>query len=163
MTAQNLATAIRKCTEAETAHKAALKRAEAIRARIAGAHTRQAEITALRLAGTATEADSAEYACLGGDIAALDQMLTEAVQVFVDADPAPAQQALALARAAHGRAQNKILTDALAEKNLALENALVAGIRQIHNEGPQKGLGSICMSWKPTHALKQAVDNGFFR
>ena len=163
MNAQNLATAIRLCAEAETAHKAALERAETIRERIAGAHARQSEITALRLAGTATEADSAEFACLGGDIGVLDQMLTQAVQVFVDADPAPAQNALTAARAAHERAQNKILIDALAETALVHETALVACIRRMHNEGPQKGLGSICMSWKPTPALKQAVDNGFFK
>jgi hypothetical protein len=160
MSAENLAIASRIFAEAVTAHEDGTKRAAAIHARIEAAHTRQGEITALRLAGSASAADNAEYACLSGDISALTEMLETAKKTLAELNPQPAQQALRTATKEHTREQNQMAFDALTVKATALDETLCNAVRDLHIVGQALGKVSLCMSWQASKQLSDAIKHG---
>lgn len=153
-----VAAARRIAAAASTAHQSAVDNAQAIRNRIEAAQVRQAEITALRLAGNTT--DSSEYAALGGDIAALKEMLQSAVQAIEAADPREAQNKLRAAEAEHLREQNELAFDALAERAGKLELALLACLTDLYAIGSKIKGPSLVMSWRPSVKLARACSPG---
>jgi hypothetical protein len=160
MSAEQLAIASRNYAEAVSANEDAKKRAEAIQDRITAAHTRQAEITSIRLSGSATEGNNAEYACLVGDISALAEMLDRAKQAVADLDPQPAKQALQDANKAHIREQDQAAFDLLTQKASELDALLCKAVRELHSFGQKLGNVSLVMSWKPSQALRESIQYG---
>jgi hypothetical protein len=160
MSAEYLAEATRIYAEAVTAHETATIRAQAIQDRITAAHARQAAITALRLAGSATEGDNAEFACLSGDISALTEMLEIAKQTITNLDPQPAQQKLRTANKEHIREQNQLAFNTLTEKATALDESLCKCVRDLHVIGQKLGKVSLSMIWTPSKKLDEAIKYG---
>ena len=160
MSAEQLAIASRNYADAVAAHADAAKRAEAIQARIEACHQRQAEITALRLSGTVSASDVAEYACLAGDISALVEMHETAKKTLVELDPTPAQQLLQAANKAHVREQDQAAFDLLTQKAAELDAHLCKAVRELHGYGQKLGNVSLVMSWKPSQALRESIQYG---
>lgn len=160
MTAKRLAEARRLAADATAAHEAARSKAQSIRNRIAEAKARQTEITALRLAGTASEADTAEFAALGGDICGLQAMRIAADQAVVASHPEPANNRVRAAEAEHARAQNEIAFDLLAAQAEKLELALLGCLGDLYAIGSKIKGPSLCMSWRPTVKLARACNPG---
>lgn len=160
MTAKLLAEACRLAADAAAAHEAARSKAQSIRERIAASQARQTEITALRLAGNATEADTSEFAALGGDIGALKAMLITADQNVVATHPEPANNRVNAMAAEHAREQNEIAFNALAAQAEKLELALLACLGDLYAIGSKIKGPSLCMSWRPTAKLARACNPG---
>ncbi|MDP2786190.1 MAG: hypothetical protein Q8O38_16600 [Sulfurimicrobium sp.] len=160
MTAETVAVARRLSNEATAAHQAAVDKEQAVRGRIAESQKRQAEITGKRLDGTATEADTAEFAALAGDVAALQAMLIAAEQSTVAADPREAQDALRAAENMHQREQDELAFNLLTEQAAKLEDALLRCVTDLHGIGRKLGRVSLVMSWRPTQRLARAVSQG---
>ncbi len=156
MSTQLVAEARRLADEASTAHQAAVSTAQAIRARIAAAQARQSEITLLRLAGSTSEADAAEYSVLGGDIGGLQSMLISAEQAVVASHPEQAQTRLRAAEAEHAREQNELAFDLLAAQAAKLEEALLSCVADLYAIGSKTKGPSLCMSWRPSVKLARA-------
>ena len=153
-----VAAARRIAAAASTAHQAATDNAQAIRNRIEAAQVRQAEITALRLAGNTT--DSSEYAALGGDIAALQIMLQTATQAIEAADPREAQNKLRAAEAEHVREQDEIAFSALSDRAAKIEEALLNCLGDLYKIGSRIKGPSLVMSWRPSVKLARACSPG---
>ncbi len=160
MSTQLVAEARRLADEATSTHQAAVAKAQTIRDRIAATQARQAEITLLRLAGSTSEADAAEYSVLGGDIGGLQSMLIGAEQAVVASHPEQAQTRLRAAEAEHQREQNEIAFDVLAGQALKLEEALLACVTDLYNIGSKIKGPSLCMSWRPSIKLARACAPG---
>ena len=160
MTAKLVAAARRIAEDASTAHLTAVAKAQSIRDRIAASQARQAEITLLRLAGSVSEADTAEYAALGGDIGGLRAMLIAAEQAVVETHPEQAQTRLRAVEAEHIREQNELAFDLLAAQALKLEEALLACVTDLYGIGSKIKGPSLVMSWRPSIKLARACTPG---
>ena len=161
MTPEIVATARRALAEVQDARQAATNKTAVIRARLSDAHARQAEITGLRMAGTVSPGDTAEYAVLGGDIGALTQMLADSLASIEAADPHQAQEHLRTVEKAYARELATEEFTALEVRATALDTALCAVVSDLHQAGLRSGRQpSLCMSWRPSKALADAVHLG---
>ena len=160
MSTQLVAEARRLANEATSTHQDAVAKAQTIRERIAATQARQAEITLLRLAGSTSEADAAEYVVLGGDIGGLQAMLIGAEQAVVASHPEQAQSRLRAVEAEHAREQNEIAFDLLAAQALKLEAALLACVTDLYAIGSKIKGPSLVMSWRPSVKLARACTPG---
>lgn len=159
MSTQELAAARRNLDTAQAEHQAAAAKVQAISERIAGATLRQSEITANRINGTSTPAETAEYAALAGDVEALQGMLTAA-----QADSATklaaqhaAQEQLSVAEQQHAQEKAREAFDALKARAEMLEAALCGCVAELHAQGQKLGHVSLVMSFRPSQRLANIV------
>lgn len=147
--------------ECQAAKQAAADKAQAVRNRIAESRATLDAITAKRLEGKAEQADTAEFAVVSADLAALQAMLESAESDEANIDTSQAYEAAQLAAKAHAREQNELAFAALTAKAAALEAAILDVARQLHATGQLLGKGpSLCMSWKPSDSLRYAISPG---
>jgi hypothetical protein len=159
MNPQAVATARRIHDDAQTEYQTANGKAQAIRDRIAASTLRQSEITAARINGQASAAETAEYAALAGDVDALKAMLAAA-----ESDAATKlgnmhakREGLEIVERSHATEQTRLAFNALKEKAEKLEDAFCDCVAQLHGQGQKLGHVSLVMSFRPTQRLGNIV------
>lgn len=159
MTPEILATAQRIHAEAQASHLAAAEKAGAIQSRIAAAQLRQSEITTARINGTSSPAEAAEFAALGGDVEALQKMLTaaQAASASLLADHHAAADNLRIVEQQHAIEQTRATFDALKSRAEMLEAAFCGCVAELHGHGQKLGNVSLVMSFRPTQRLANIV------
>ena len=160
MTAENLAEARRNFAEADSAYQALKAKARSIEDRIAVARAKQAEITNKRVNGTATDADTAEFAALGADLELLKEMLTEAQAAASAKAPDHERNLLSQAETLHQREQDAVNYEALLQSCQKLDQALCDCIAQTAAFGKRLGHASLSQSWRPSDTLHRAISYG---
>lgn len=142
--------------QADAAHAEAAARLDNLDGRIADARRRIDDITRRRLAGEASESDTAELHALGYDVAALQAMRQEAGD-----DAARLQTALEAARASVAAAeadwhqhQATERLRALTARAQDLEGVLVACLTEIVSAALAAGHQSLMGVWQPSERLR---------
>lgn len=159
--AQSVEAARLELVSAEKAHSAAQERVTAIEKRIADAQHRQQEITARRLAGEATEADTAELNALGYDLEALAVISQKAGS---DADATrstleTARNRLTQAQAVWDRHRAEVKIDALRGRAAHLEGLLVDCLAELATTAQGAGVGHFREVWQPSPGLETVVSH----
>ena len=149
--------------EASKRHRGALAEAQKVRARIAEAQQRQAEITARRIAGESNSDEAGEFIMLQRDIEALEPLAKEAEARAAELQPTREEAALQAARAAVKREAEQATFDALSARLQALEEAFCRCLAQTHEAGRKIGHVSLAASWRPSKMLRAAVADGVVR
>lgn len=157
--AQTLEAARLELVAAEKAHSAAQERVTAIEKRTADVRFRQAEITQRRLAGEATEADTAELHALAYDLEALAVISQKAGS---DADATrstleTARNRLTQAQAVWDRHRAEVKIDALRGRAAHLEGLLVDCLAELATTAQGAGVGHFREVWTPSPALETAM------
>ena len=160
MTTANLAEARRNFAEADAVYQGLKAKARSIADRIQVAKAKQAAITNKRVAGTATEADTAEFGALSADLELLATMLTAAETAAEAKNPEFERNLLSQAETLHQREQDKTKFDALSAVCLKLDAALCEAIGEAHAFGKRLGHVPLSQSWRPSEALHRAVNYG---
>lgn len=149
--------------EASKRHRGALAEAQKVRARIAEAQQRQAEITARRVAGESSDEERAEFIMLQRDIEALEPLAKEAEARAAELQPTREDVALQAAQGAVKREHDQAAFHALSDRLQALEEAFCRCLAQTHEAGRKIGHVSLAASWRPSKMLRAAVADGVVR
>lgn len=160
MSTHELAAARRAIDNAVAEHQAAADKAQSIRERISAATLRQSEITANRINGASTPAETAEYAALAGDVEALKGMLAaaEADAAMKLATQHAAQEKQNIAEQQHAQEKTREAFDALKARAEMLEAALCGCVAELHGHGQRLGHVSVVSSFRPSQKLKNIVE-----
>lgn len=154
--AQNLERARLELSEAEKAHADATARVDAIQARIEAIVVRQAEITAKRLDGSATEQETAELVALDHDEAALGQILQKAEADAEALSPDAARNKVETAEAAWRKHEADARVGALLERARQIEVNLTACLAELAHAASLAGHAHFREVWSPSPELEIA-------
>lgn len=133
----------------------------AIQQRIAETEEAQRRITEKRLSGAASEADTAEFAALSGDLASLRESLAEA-EASAAARRTELQHAEFLLSDARATWQKSLASErlrVLRTRALELEMLLVQCLRELGTEARSAG-STFVREWVPGADLRSAVIYG---
>lgn len=159
-TAARLASAKLRAEEATDALNEAQNRADALASKVANARARQQAITNARLEGEGTEAETAEFAALSGDIEMLTGMhneATESLQPLGRAALAAGNDVLMLTQALE-RVTAEEKYQAIAARTAEIEALLCKAITLQFEAGQAIGRGPlISNSWRMTSGLDRIV------
>jgi len=137
---QRAATARLALDEANAVHAAACAKAANLEKRIKETETRQAEITARRLAGESTADETNEFAALNGDVAVLRKLLREAQAAANATDPAAQRGALAHAERELAEHRQQVEFDAIVEHARHAEAVYVEMLRRVWDAAGRRGI-----------------------
>lgn len=161
--------AARQLADAEARHVAACEKhveavahVEVIRARISDAEGRRDAIRAEHLAGDLAAAEAGGLrAMVDDDIRDLSALLADAEQAVRAADPAGAEQAVAVARMNVERAVGQAEFRRLSEHVTEAERALCGALGALYIAGQGVGLPrALSACWRPSTDLHRAVAFG---
>lgn len=155
--AQNLERARLELTEAEKAHTDAVARVNAIEGRIEAIVVRQAEITAKRLDGTATEAETSELAALDHDLDALAVIQAKAESDAAGLVPDAARNRLANAEAAWRAHEAEVCVSALLARARQIEANLTGCLGELADAARIAGHAHFREVWTPSPELETAM------
>ena len=159
MPAELLAQIERVHQEAARVHQEAADKASAIEQRLEVLQTRIAELSAARVAGTATAELNDELVLLTHDARALEKMDADVRAEVKDAGDLLHAAAVAYSEAmtAHTREQKQVDLLALRQKCGEIEAVLCRCIAETHRVGQSLGHSILSSSWQPSTALHRAV------
>lgn len=160
MTTEVIAEARRALADAEGKYQAATDKVRQIRDRIEWTTAKRAEITQRRLAGEATDHETAEFAALGADLEVLERMRGEAEVAAKALEPTEARARLAAAEQQHQRELNDAEAQVLAKKAAELDAALCRCVAEIHRRGKGMGRTQLSQNWRPSETLDRAMRLG---
>lgn len=149
--------------EASKRHRGALAEAQKVRARIAEAQQRQAEITRNRVAGNSNPDEAGEFILLQRDIEALQPLQAEAEARAAELQPTREEAAVQAAQDAVKREHDQAAFHALSDRLQALEEAFCRCLAETHAAGKRLGHVSLGKTWQPSRMLKAAVGEGIIR
>jgi hypothetical protein len=125
--------------EATAAHAHDAAEVERLTARIEQCRNRQREITDKRLAGTATEQETAEFAALNGDIEVLTGLLAEARDCARASEPQRQRAALSRAENELAAATREAEHTAMIEHAREVEQAYIGALQRVWDSAQAKG------------------------
>lgn len=140
-------------------HQEAADKASAIEQRLEAIQSRMKEISAARVAGTATPEQNDELVLLTHDKEALKKMHADAqAEVKTNGDHLHTVAiAYSDALTAHKREQAKLEFLALRKTAGDIEAVLVRAIAETHRAGKALGHSVLSSSWQPSQALHRAI------
>lgn len=162
MSAKRLATATRLHNESAELHREADNKVHSIADRLGTIRNRMAEITQVRISGTATGQQADEFVLITADANLLDSMLTDAIsnvqerQAVMQARLREVQEA----DKAHQHEQAAIEFSALQDKTAEIEALFVRAIALSDAAGRKIGHSVLGQSWRPCEALDRAFKYG---
>ncbi len=159
MSAEILAGIERAHQSAARVHEEASAKASAIEQRLEVLQTRIAEISAARVAGTATPEQNDELVLATHDARALEKMDADAqAEVKTNGDHLhTVAVAYSDALSAHKREQAQLELLALRQKAGDIEAVLLRAIAETHRAGKALGHSVLSSSWQPSQTLHRAI------